>query len=60
MEKVWFMSSLRGNESLDPIFEKNDLIEGCKIIWFVINNLLVSFEMSGGSYNLHKILSWKP
>ena len=54
------MSSLRGNESLDPIFEKNDLIEGCKIIWFVINNLLVSFEMSGGSYNLHKILSWKP
>ena len=60
MEKVWFMSSLPGNECLDPIFEKNDLIEGCKIIWFVINNLLVSFEMSGGSYNLHKILSWKP
>ena len=46
------MSSLPSNEFLDPIFEKEDLIEGFKVIWFVINNFFVSFEISGGSYNL--------
>ena len=46
------MSSLPSNEFLDPIFEKEDRIEGFKVIWFVINNLFVSFEISGGSYNL--------
>ena len=46
------MSSLPSNEFLDPIFEKEDLIEGFKVIWFVINNLIVSFEINGGSYNL--------
>ena len=29
-----------------------DLIEGFKVIWFVINNFFVSFKISGGSYNL--------
>ena len=43
------MSSLPSNEFLDPIFEKEDLIEGFKVIWFVVNNFFVSFEMSGGT-----------
>ena len=46
------MNSLPSNEFLDPIFEKEDLIEDFKVIWFVINNFFVSFEISGGSYNL--------
>ena len=46
------MSSSPSNEILDPIFEKKDLIEGFKVIWFVINNFFVSFEISVGSYNL--------
>ena len=46
------MSSLATNEILDSIFEKEDLIEGFKIIWFVINNTFVNFEISGGSCNL--------
>ena len=46
------MSSLPSNEFLDPIFEKEDLIEGFKVIWFVINNFFLSFEISGGSYTL--------
>ena len=46
------MSCLLSNEFLDPIFEKEDLIEGFKVIWFVINNFFVSFKISGGSYNL--------
>ena len=46
------MSSLPSNEFLDPIFEKEDLIEGFKVIWFVINNFFVSFEINGGSYTL--------
>ena len=40
------------NELLGPIFEKEDLIEGFKVTCFVINILFVSFEISGGSYNL--------
>ena len=32
--------------------EKEDLIEGFKVIWFVRNNFFVSFEISSGSYNL--------
>ena len=43
------MSSLPSNEFLDPIFEKEDLIEGFKVIWFVINNLFLSFEINGES-----------
>ena len=46
------MSSLPSNEFLDTIFEKEDLIEGFKVIWIVINNFFVSFEISGGFYNL--------
>ena len=38
MEEVSTMSSLSSNEFLDSIFEKEDLIEGFKVIWFVINN----------------------
>ena len=46
------MSSLPSNEFLDPTFEKEDLIEGFKVIWSVINNFFLSFEISGGSYTL--------
>ena len=46
------MSSLPSNEFLDPIFEKEDLIKGFKVIWFGINNFFVSFEISVVSYNL--------
>ena len=45
------MSSLPSNELLDPIFEKEGLIEGFKVIWFVINNFFI-FEISGGSNTL--------
>ena len=41
------MGSLPRNEFLDSIFEKEDLIEGFKVIWFVM-----SFEISGGLYTL--------
>ena len=40
------MSSLPRNELLDPIFEKEDLIEGFKVILFAIS------KISGGSYTL--------
>ena len=43
------MISLTSSEFLDPIFEKEDLIEGFKVIWFVINNLFLSFEINGES-----------
>ena len=46
------MSSLPGNEFLDPIFGKEDFIEGFKVISYVINNFFVSFEISGESYSL--------
>ena len=46
------MNSLPSNELLDPIFEKEDLIEGFKVIWFIINNFFLGFEVSGGSYIL--------
>ena len=52
MEELQSMSSLPSNEFLDPIFEKEVLIEGLKVIWFVINNFFLSFEISGGSYSL--------
>ena len=39
-------------EFLFPVSEKEDLIEGFKVICFVINNFFVSFEISGVSYNL--------
>ena len=48
------MSSLPSNELLDPIFEKEDLIEGFKVKWFVINNF---FETSGGSCTLSQIIT---
>ena len=44
------MNSLPSNEFLDPIFEKEDLIEDFKVKWFVINNFFLSSEISGGSY----------
>ena len=34
------------------MFEKEDLIEGFKVIWFIINNLFLSFEINGGSCTL--------
>ena len=37
------MGSLPRNEFLDSIFEKEDLIEGFKVIWFVINNFFFFF-----------------
>ena len=40
------MSSLPSNEFLDPIFEKKDLVEGCKVIWFVINHMIGSYTLS--------------
>ena len=46
------MSSLASYEFSDPIFEKEDLIEGFKVIWFVINNFFLSFAISGWSYTL--------
>ena len=46
------MGSLPSNEFSDRIFEKEGLIEGFKVIWFVINNIFLSFEMSGGFYTL--------
>ena len=46
------MSSLPSNEFFEPIIEKEDLIEGFKIMWFVINNILLSFQVNGGSYIL--------
>ena len=48
------MSSLPRNEFLDPILEKEDFIEGFKVIWFVVNNFFffLSFETTGGSYTL--------
>ena len=48
-EEVKPMSNLPSNEFLDPIFEKEDLIEVFKVIWFVVNNFFVSFEISGGT-----------
>ena len=46
------MSSLPSYEFVDPIFEEKDLNEGFKVIWFLINDLFLSFEISGGSYTL--------
>ena len=46
------MSSLPSNEFLDAIFKKTDCIAGFKVIWFVTNNLFVSFEIRVRSYNL--------
>ena len=46
------MSSLPSNEFLDLIFEKEDIIERFKIVWFVIDNFSLSFEISGGCYTL--------
>ena len=37
------MGSLPRNEFLDSIFEKEDLIEGFKVIWFFINILFFEF-----------------
>ena len=36
MEEVSFMSCSPSDEFLDPIFEKEDLIEGFKTIWFLL------------------------
>ena len=46
------MNSLPSNELLAPIFEKEDLIEDFKVIWFIINKVFGGFEISGGSYTL--------
>ena len=43
------MSSLPSNEFLDLIFEKEDLIEGFKVMCFVTSNFFVSVEISSGS-----------
>ena len=47
-EELESMSSLPSNEFLDSIFEKEDLIEGFQVIWFVIKDFFVSLEISGG------------
>ena len=46
------MSSLPSNEFLDAIFKKTDCIAGFKVIWFVTNNLFVSFEIRVRPCNL--------
>ena len=46
------MSSLPSNKALDSVFDKEDLIQGFKVIWYVINNFSVKSEINGGSYNL--------
>ena len=46
------MSSLPSNEFLDAVFKKTDCIAGFKVIWFVTNNLFVSFEIRVRPYNL--------
>ena len=46
------MSSLPSKEFFDLSFEKEDLVKGFKVTWFVINNSSVSFEIIVGSYNL--------
>ena len=49
------MSSLPNNEFLESIFEKKDIVikafNGHMVCYIAINNFLVSFENSGGSYN---------
>ena len=53
MEEVLSMSYLPSNKSLNPIFEKEDLDERFKVIWFVKKKyFFLSFEVSGGSYTL--------
>ena len=45
------MSSLPSNEFLDPIFEKEDLIESFNVIWFATNNFFLFLRSL-----FHKIL----
>ena len=52
MEEVQSMSALPSNKFLDPVFGTEDLVEGFKIMWYIIKNLFVSFQVGGGSYNL--------
>ena len=54
------MSNLPSNEFLDPIFEKEDLIKGFKVTWFVINKFFfLSFEISGAFYTLSQNTTWE-
>ena len=55
-EEVLYTSSWPSNEFLDPIFEKEDLVEGFKVIWFVVNNFFLRFEIRVGPTHFHKIL----
>ena len=50
------MSSLPSNEFLDPMFDKEDLIEGFKVIWFVVNNFFLVLKSVVGPTFFHKIL----
>ena len=50
------MSSLPSNEFLDPMFDKEDLIEGFKVIWFVVNNFFLVLKSVVGPTLFHKIL----
>ena len=56
------MTSVPRNEFVDllPVFEKEDFIEGFKIIWLVINNFFLSFVISGGSYTLPQKTTREP
>ena len=48
------MSSLPNNEFSESIFQKEDLIEAFNshiVCYIVINNIFLSFEISGGTYN---------
>ena len=49
------MSSLPSNELLDLVFENKDLIEGFKVIWFVINNFFRIFKSVVDPTLFHKI-----
>ena len=54
MEEVQPMGIVPSYEFLDSVFEKEALIQGFKVIWFVINNFFLSFEISGGLYSFTK------
>ena len=54
MEEVQPMGIVPSYEFLDSVFEKEALIQGFKVIQFVINNFFLSFEISGGLYSFTK------
>ena len=56
MEEVISMSNLPSNKFLDPIFEKEDLDEGFKVIWFLKNVFFLVLRSVVGPTLFYKIL----